>query len=172
LPDALVLARDGKARLSGKGSLSWFCEKKESFLSSQIRLLNKRLLFFERRLEKLESRATKKHGLFASEILASDPHRVFLGAFSKAISRILYSLPSHLLSSRSRFYSEGLAKAIHSVKAQTLSKFKEFSSTQGSACASLPKYRAAVKPSEALSLSRAFSKKEGIPMPLLAKTTH
>jgi hypothetical protein len=164
LIDARKLISEGKAVLvsskedSASHNLSWFCTKNEGFLSKEIRSINASLFFLNSKINFFEQ------SLFAESSFAFN----YFSSLRWAFSQIISSLPKHLTSPQSKFFSAELAKNIISVQEATVSRFKEFSEKEGYRVLHADKMGAFVKGSSSLRLAKSFSFQTKLPMPQVA----
>ncbi|MDD3083623.1 MAG: hypothetical protein PHP82_01235, partial [Candidatus ainarchaeum sp.] len=117
LEDAIKLLNEKKVFLSKNHSLFWFCKKKESFLSKEIKKINKEIFCVKENLDFYSKNLLLENSFdffFSSKILFS-------------LKKISLEIPFHLTNPFSKFFSLTIAKSIDSVQENILYKFKEFS---------------------------------------------
>jgi hypothetical protein len=165
LQNALELFNEGKARLTGKEKLSWFCQKKESFLSKEISHLNDENNYLGAQITSIESKALKEFGMLSSRALAEDLDYFFACRFKEKLAELLTFIPNHLFSTKSKFHSPELSRSIKALQKQTLEAFKNFTVEEGSKFVHAHGSRAYVKSDSGLSLVQKFSQERLIPVP-------
>ena len=163
LVDALELQSRHEAKIISATKLSWFCTLQESFISRHINRLNKRISVFDRKLSALEQNAAKEHNLLANKQLQLNKDYLFLKTMWEKQSLLLQSLPQQLVNPSSCFYSKKLARAIETVKAGTLHKFKQFSSLKKAKVIQGTETKAYVKSDAPLRLLQEFNQQQQYP---------
>ncbi|MFH1663349.1 MAG: hypothetical protein ABH986_00810 [archaeon] len=166
LTDAAKLRDEGKVVFLSSHDLHWACTKKESFLSEKLSELNKKIVFFERRINELELNSVKENGIAFSLFLDEDTEFIFLSEYKKALRQLFSSVPFQLASFSSAFFDFSLSNSIKCVFASVLSRFREFSLLNSSASFA-QKNTVLIDSDNALDLLLEFSKSEGIPVPEL-----
>ncbi len=157
LSDAKMLLDTGKVSLEKNHLLQWFCTKKESFLSEEIRQINTMLFNSKQIIESVPELflSTKKVGAY------------YTFFFSTALSEIASEIPFQLTNNFSRFSSYGIAKAILSIQEETLFQFKKFSEKKGYRILFSDRKNVFVKGFSSLALAKGFSKELSLPQPII-----
>lgn len=170
LSDALKLEESKEARVVGIREMHWFCLKKESSLSIGIAGLNKRIAFLESSLENASKNALRENGIVGTALLSKNPNFLLLSAGLKACTRLLCSIPGHLCSEQSAFFSSGLRAGIESVEASVLESFGKFAAKRKGRVVAMQENKAFLRCEKPFSLIKQFSELERIPSLLRAKS--
>jgi len=152
--DAKQLLDEEKVELSKDHKLYWSCEK-ESFLSREIRKLNK-VLFEEKKF--CEQTSLIEHSF----------SKQFTNILISSLNILVSELPFHLTNPFSKFFTPSLASSILSIQESTMHKFREFSEKNGFRVLHTNKKSAFVRGYSSLSLAEKFSKETSLPQPLIA----
>ncbi|MBT4597190.1 MAG: hypothetical protein HOC95_04405 [Candidatus Diapherotrites archaeon] len=158
IDDAKELLDTNLVSLGKNHSSQWFCLNKESFISKEIRLLNKKL--FEEKKQALN----KENNLFEKP----DFQKIFSSILINSMNSLLQELPFQLTNPLSSFFEPKLAKAIIAIQESTLAKFKKFSEKKGYRVLHVNRKNAFVKGFSSLTLTKSFSEELAIPQPQIA----
>jgi hypothetical protein len=158
LDDAKQLLDNNIAILGKKHLPQWFCLKKESFLSKEIRLVN------EKSFEEKKQTLKKEDNLFEKLSFAD----LFSSTLINSMNSLLQELPFQLTNPLSSFFEPKLAKAIISIQESTLAKFTKFSEKKGYRVLHVNRKNAFVKGFSSLTLTKSFSEELAIPQPQIA----
>jgi len=169
LNDAVKLLAKGEVKINGNNSLKWFCMKKESFVSAELKELSNQLLLLDEKLKALEKKSAIDFNLLSSKNLSKNINYLFFSESKKTIFSIMNHLPVHLLSPKSRFFSPDVAEAIKAIQSATIKNFSDFSREKGHKLVHSTNYRAFIESDNAFSLTKEFAEKEKIPLPNIVK---
>lgn len=161
LPDAIDLEKSRQALLfDSTDKANWFCLKKESFLSKEIRELEFAAVFLNGFL--LESDEQNLAGFAQSRF---SPKNFFYSNALLSIKELSSLIPDYLASYSSEFYSPIVAEAIIALKNNLFFEFKRESRIVGERVVQLRNNRFLVNNQEALGIAKAFSNSTNLPMP-------
>ncbi len=166
MDDALKLEKEGKVVLRKDHFLEWTCTKNESFFSSELNELNRKTVFFEKKLNEIEVNAVKEKGIAFSLFLDSDPEFSFFSELMNSCKFLFSSFPLHVSSLSSAFFDESFSNSVLCVFSSVLSKFTAFSSKNYS-LSFVSKNKVLLDSVNPLGLLRDFSENERIPVPEL-----
>jgi len=170
--DALRLIGEGKVGLVSNAcakdpqkesllhELNWFCLKKESFFSKEVRNASTNLFNVRKLISSFES------SLFSNTF-----EYFYFKSYFSALNSVLCSLPQQLTSTNSKFFSTSLAKSIVSIQEATIAKFREFSEKEGYRVLHAGKNFASVKGFSSLKLAKDFAEENNLPQPQIAGFT-
>tara|TARA_Y100000310_G_scaffold342688_1_gene446934 strand:+ start:2647 stop:4041 length:1395 start_codon:yes stop_codon:yes gene_type:complete len=164
LCDALQLCTNDKVKIMNESKLHWFCLKKESFISKELRRMNNSIVSLSERLLTIEKEALQEHMLFAQGKLSNDLDFVFNKAFIQALKLSYKGLPLHLTNQRSSFFQRRLAHSVETIQALTLHRFKTLVKENNGKLIRAEQASALVKTDQPMSLAKEFSKREKIPL--------
>ena len=168
LHDALQLQNERIAEILGSGhELLWACRKNESFLSSELAKMHKKIAELEAQIAGIEKEYSGKFALNCSEALEkNEKYNYALQKLSCLKNAFIY-MPIHLRSCSSRFHSALLADSLQAIEKSIMLKFREFSAEQGAKCFAF-RHKAFVESKEALATAKRFAKDAHIPEPSIA----
>ena len=139
--------------------LNWFCLKKESFFSKEIRRLNLTLFFLSKTIDE------NNPSLFSRKNFS----KIYSTSLHNSITSLLKELPNQLTNPNSKFFSPFLAKIIFSIQEATIARFKEFSENNGYRFLYASKNSAFVKGFSSLKLAKEFARETSLPQPRIAE---
>ncbi|MDO8627881.1 MAG: hypothetical protein Q7K42_05425, partial [Candidatus Diapherotrites archaeon] len=168
LHDAIQLVKEEKARIVST-NLSWFCSKREGFVSKQLKHLNKEIVSLNKSLIEMESISSKQFNLFSSAELEKSPEFVFFNFLKNALQNAYYLSPYFLSDNSSKFFSSEIATNIKCLQLMTLNKFKQFVEDKGFRNIYSDSQKAFVNTDSALELVQEFSEKQALPFPEIVK---
>ena len=163
--NAFELEKDGTARSTGRHQLSWFCQRKESFLSREIVELNDQISAVGALLESREKTAVQQYGVLAPRALEDDLDHFYASRFKEKLGELLTFIPTHLFSPKSRFFLPELSRSIKALQTQTLDSFKQFTQEEGGKFVHASRSKAFIKGDSGLSLAQKFGRQNLIPVP-------
>ncbi|PIN99038.1 MAG: hypothetical protein COT90_01315 [Candidatus Diapherotrites archaeon CG10_big_fil_rev_8_21_14_0_10_31_34] len=166
LNDAVRLVQEEKAVFLSDHNLSWFCRKKENFLSIELNELNKKIVFFDKKLTEIEKNSIKENGIGFSLFLDSSPEFNFFSEFVVLLKSIFSSTPFHLISLSFVFFDADLACAVRNVFSSVLLKFNEFSNLNSSK-SFISSNNVLLDSDNPLKVISDFSKNQNLPVPEL-----
>lgn len=112
LADLPYLERKGLAELITLTEKTWFCTRKQSFLSKTLETIIAQKECLEKAIRVLESSALNKHNLAAFPLLEEDLDYSYLCALENALTELISLLPAQLVYPKSKFFEERLAENI------------------------------------------------------------
>jgi hypothetical protein len=166
LADALKLEKENKAVVLSDSYLVWSCRKKESFISIELNELNKKILFFEKKIDKLEKASIKQNAMAFSLHLDQDPEFNFFSGYKDSLKELFSSIPFLLSSFSTAFFDPLVSNSINCIFSSVLSRFREFSRSN-STSSFISKDSILIDSCNPLNLLTEFSKNENIPVPKL-----
>jgi hypothetical protein len=164
--DALNLFNENKINIDfNLSKINWFCKKNNSFLVNLFIELNEIVSFCEEKISGLKKFFLNSFGLNYEFELNSSSEFVFFEFLRFNSDFLLESIPFHLLSPFSRFYSSNLAESIDSVQNLVLNEFKQNLNEKGAKIVFVSPEKVLAQISAPLSILTDFSLKSGFPRP-------
>jgi len=166
--DALELCSSASAEITNNAAdLHWFCRKQDGLLSKEFSALDKKIVSASASLEEKRLLALKRFGVFAENHLFCNAEAMFLHQAIQALSRLLESIPVHLLSPSSRFYYKQLAMAFIAIQSIMLKNFRQLGNSLGAKAVPVGSGKCLLSSNHALSVSKEFSRTQRLPAPAI-----
>lgn len=164
LADAKSLGKN--ARIIGEAELHWFCMKKESFVSIEL----KKLAFLARLAEKqvalAETQNISSSGVLFFKHLSSSFGFHYFSCFSKTIAGVLQETPLAILENPALF-GEPVCAHLSCLKSVVFSDFLDFAGKNGFFGGKTSNAGILLECSRGLSLADFFSKSFGVSRPMI-----
>lgn len=168
LHDAIKLVEEQKATISFV-NFSWFCAKKEGFVSKELKQLNKQIVVLNKLISQKALDFSKQFNLFSSNESEKDPEFVYFNSLKNALQSVYYLSPYFLSDNSSKFFCSEIASNIKCLQLLTLNKFSQFVEEKGFRNIYSNSQKAFVKTDSALELVEEFSEKQQLPQPEIVK---
>lgn len=123
LSDAIALANAGDAKIlenSTNHQLSWFCKRKESFVSEIIKSIDRRIKNIEKSINISTDINYSKPTL--DSCLNKNPGFLQYITEYSLLNDLLEEIPKFMLNQNTKFYDKSVANAIKSIKIDTFSR--------------------------------------------------
>ncbi len=157
LLDVKILLDEEKVSLGKIHEINWYCTKKESFLSKEVKK-NQKII------NELKTKLSSKKN---NSLFYADFEEEFIKINLDLLTKILHEIPFQLANLNSSFFNPNLAESITSIQEATIFKFNEFSEKNGYRVLYSNKKEVFIRGYSSLSLAKSFSKVLKLPQPVV-----
>ncbi|MDO8646905.1 MAG: hypothetical protein Q7R70_00630 [Candidatus Diapherotrites archaeon] len=169
LADAFALQNSGKAIISKNSKIEWFCTKRQSFISKEIKALILEITQFEDKLIAWEQSALSTHKVLCASQLSETPEYLLDYYSKKMLEEILRQVLKELNSSNSKFYQQSLASSLNALQSAKIAEFKQLAKANGEKILQSSSHEMLVKAERPSYLIKEFARKSKTSIPTIRK---
>ncbi len=144
---------------------TWFCEKNESFISKELKAMQKSLSSAAKLVSTKSSQRIASSGILFTEQLSGDFSFSYYSSFFSKLREIYLGVFLRFADHGSRFFDQKISDSIECIQKSLLSDFLDFAEQNGSESIKIGGFEALVKSKNPFFLAKKFSKEFNLPNP-------
>ena len=144
---------------------TWFCEKNESFISKELKCMQKNMVLAAKLVSAKNSQKIASSGILFTQQLSGDFSFSYCTSFFSRLRLIYLGVFLRFVDSGSRFFDQKISDSIECIQTSLLSNFLDFAEQNGSESTKIGGFEALVKSKNPFFLAKKFCEEFNLPNP-------